>query len=214
METDKLIDRLAGDLRPASARQVPWRIAAVAALGGLVALALVVWWLGMRPDLMTAVHGKMFWMKAAYAAVLGLGGFLALERLARPGGVGRAGLWVAAAALLLLVGLGSLQLMAAPSEVRSALWMGQSWRRCPLYILALAAPILVATLLTVRGFAPTRLALAGGAAGLFAGGVAATAYGLHCPETALAFVATWYSLGVLLTAALGAALGPLVLRWR
>lgn len=214
MKTETLIETLAADLRPAPARQVSRRIAVVAVLGVIVAFTLVVWRLGLRADLMPAVHGPMFWIKAAYAGALGLGGFLALERLARPAGAGRVGLVLAGAVLLVLVGVGVVQLIVAPTEARKALWLGQSSQRCPVYILMLALPVLAAALLTVRRFAPTRLALAGGAAGLFAGGVAAAAYGLHCPETSVAFVATWYTLGVALSAGLGAALGPWVLRWR
>jgi hypothetical protein len=48
--------------------------------------------------------------------------------------------------------------------------------------------------------------------GLFAG-AAATIYGLHCPENTFTFVALWYSLGVLLVAALGGLLGRWALRW-
>jgi hypothetical protein len=44
--------------------------------------------------------------------------------------------------------------------------------------------------------------------------VAATIYGLHCPEHTMAFVAVWYSLGVAAVTALGAILGHWVLRWR
>ncbi|WP_395445953.1 NrsF family protein [Caulobacter sp. UC70_42] len=58
-----------------------------------------------------------------------------------------------------------------------------------------------------------RLTLAGLATGLFAGGVAATVYGLHCAENTFTFVALWYSLGVLSLAALGAAVGRWALRW-
>jgi hypothetical protein len=61
--------------------------------------------------------------------------------------------------------------------------------------------------------APTRLGLAGAAAGLFAGGVGATVYGLYCEETAAAFVVVWYSLGMLACAALGAVVGRRLLRW-
>ena len=57
-------------------------------------------------------------------------------------------------------------------------------------------------------------AAAGAATGLFAGGLAMAVYCLHCPETEPAFIATWYSLGAILTAALGAGLGPTLLRWR
>jgi hypothetical protein len=94
------------------------------------------------------------------------------------------------------------------------LLMGQSWRVCPRNILALSLPILAATLVVVRRLAPTRLVLAGAAAGLFSGGVAATVYGLHCPESTMPFVAVWYSLGISAPVVIGAVLGPWALRWR
>ena len=214
METEKLIDALSADLSPAPSGQVSRGLGRVAVLGGLAALALVIWWLGLRADLMDAMQGPMLWIKATYAALLGLGGYLALERLSRPTGSGRVGLLMAGAVLLVLVVAGGLQLLVTAPDARMEIWMGNSARKCPVYILFLALPVLAGTLLTLRRFAPTRLAMAGGAAGLFAGGVAATAYGLHCPETSVAFLATWYSLGVLLSTGLGAALGPWVLRWR
>jgi hypothetical protein len=39
------------------------------------------------------------------------------------------------------------------------------------------------------------------------------AYALYCPEMAAPFVAIWYLLGMLIPAAAGAVLGPLLLRW-
>jgi hypothetical protein len=65
----------------------------------------------------------------------------------------------------------------------------------------------------IRGLAPVRLRLAGAAAGLTAGGLAAAIYSLHCPESAAPFVAIWYTLGILLPAAVGAVAGPRLLRW-
>jgi hypothetical protein len=214
VETDRLIDSLAADLAPVSPRAVQGRIALVALVGGAAALAGVLAWLGLRADLATAVQGGAFWMKAGYAAALGVAGFLCAERLARPAASPRGGAVLGALAVALLVGLGLFQLLTAPSDTRLELWLGQSWRRCPFNILILSAPTLALAMVAIRRFAPTRLAVAGAAAGLFAGGVAALAYGLHCGETAPAFVATWYSLGIALSTALGAAVGPLALRWR
>lgn len=54
---------------------------------------------------------------------------------------------------------------------------------------------------------------AGAAAGLLTGAIAATAYGLHCPEATAAFVATWYTLGMAAAAGLGAVVGRFALRW-
>jgi hypothetical protein len=65
----------------------------------------------------------------------------------------------------------------------------------------------------MRRFAPTRPTLAGAAAGLLSGGLAATVYGLHCQETAIPFVAIFYTLGIVLSTAAGAIIGSRVLRW-
>jgi hypothetical protein len=80
-------------------------------------------------------------------------------------------------------------------------------------VLLLSLPILGGLLWALRRLAPTRLALAGGTAGLAAGAWAACLYCLHCPETSAVFVLTWYSLGIALATGLGALLGPRLLRW-
>ena len=67
-------------------------------------------------------------------------------------------------------------------------------------------------MLALRGLAPTRPRAAGVAAGPAAGAIAASAYALHCDESTLPFLATWYVLGVAVPATLGA-LGPRLLRW-
>jgi hypothetical protein len=65
----------------------------------------------------------------------------------------------------------------------------------------------------MKGLAPTRLALAGAAAGLLAGSAGALIYALHCPEMEAPFLAIWYLLGMLIPTAVGAAIGPRLLRW-
>lgn len=212
MRTDDLIDALARDAGPS--QTPPRRLAIVAGLGALAALMLVLSWLRMRHDLMHAMHGGMFWMKAAYTGVLGLAGYLAIERLARPGGSGRRGWIVGLVALAVFVIAGVWQALVSP-DIQEALRMlrGHSWNVCSRNILVLSLPMLALGLWAVRGMAPTRPTLAGFATGLFAGGVAATVYGLHCPEHTFTFVALWYSLGVLLTAVLGALMGRWALRW-
>lgn len=214
MKTEDLIDSLAADLTPVSPRAAAGRIAAAALIGGGVALLLVMLWLGLRPDWPQAVGRMMFWMKAGYALVLAGAGFWCAERLARPAGSARGGLILSLAALTIVAAIGMTRLMAVPADERMTEWLGGSWMRCPGNILALSIPTLALALLAMRRLAPTRLALAGAGAGLFAGGVAAAAYGLHCPETAPIFLATWYSLGVALSTAAGALVGPVALRWR
>ena len=76
-----------------------------------------------------------------------------------------------------------------------------------------ALPTLLATFWALRQLAPTRLTLAGAGAGLFAGGVGAFVYCFHCTESTAPFIAIWYTLGVVLTMAVGAVLGRYLLRW-
>ena len=70
-----------------------------------------------------------------------------------------------------------------------------------------------ALVFVVRQFAPTRLRATGAVIGLAAGAASATLYSLHCPEAGASFVLTWYSLGIAAATAIGAALGPRLLRW-
>ena len=213
MRTDDLIDALASDAGSPRAAP-PRRLAIVAGLGALAALLLVLNWLHTRHDLMPAMRGGMFWMKALYTALLGAGGYLAVERLSRPTGSGRKGWMVAGAVLAVFVIAGVIQATMSP-DVQRALHMlrGHSWHVCSRNILVLGLPMLAVGLWTLRGMAPTRPARAGFAMGLFSGGVAATVYGLHCPEHTFTFVALWYSLGVLSLAVLGALAGRWALRW-
>lgn len=90
---------------------------------------------------------------------------------------------------------------------------GATWRTCPFNIAALATPALLALLWALRGAAPTRPAWAGAVAGLLAGALAVLVYALHCPEMAAPFVAVWYVVGMAIPTALGALLGPRLLRW-
>jgi len=212
LKTDDLIEALSLDLEPMA--PVRPRLAAAAAGGGVVALVLLAIWLGFRPDLGHAPMTRMFWTKAIYTGLLGLAGFFCVDRLARPAGSPRRGLLLAGGVFAFLLLAGFAQFMNAAPADRMPMLMGASWRVCPRNIFTLSVPILAGVLFVVRSLAPTRLTLAGAACGLFAGGVAATIYGLHCPEHTMAFVAIWYSLGVALTAALGAILGPWALRWR
>lgn len=214
MKADPFIESLVEDLRPAPPRQASLRIVLALVGGAAAALALVMLWLRLRSDLDVAVASPNFWIKALYAGALAGAGAICVERLARPVASPRGGLLLGGVALVVLVALSSAQLAGVPPAHRMGLLLGRSWQSCPSNILILSVPTLALTLLTMRSLAPTRLRLAGAAAGLLAGGVAASAYALHCPETAPAFVVTWYSLGVLASMLTGLVVGPWALRWR
>jgi len=213
MQTDELIDLLAADAGPIAGHAPAQRLALGAGAGAVIVLLLVLGWLGLRPDLAKAAGGAFFWLKAAYTAGLGAAGFWAVERLGRPG-VSAAPAGAFGASILLLFVLAALAQgfgMSGPTRLIAV--EGVSWTVCTRNIAILAAPLLAITLLILRQLAPTRPTLAGFAAGAFSGGLAATLYGLHCPEATFVFVALWYTLGVAVSGMIGAVIGLWWLRW-
>jgi hypothetical protein len=214
VKTSDLIAALAAaDPRPVRQANPTAPVAAAAGIGVAAAVAVLALWLGFQ-SLAHAFSASWFWMKAGYSLALALAGFLLLVRAVRPGA--RLGLaWLVVGGLA----LGAIGMMAAHSSMRTpadrqmALWLGSTWRVCPGRILALAIPTYVAIALSVRRLAPTRLGLAGAAAGLIAGGLAAAVYGLYCLENTAPFTAAWYSAGIAACALIGGALGSRLLRW-
>lgn len=211
MKTDVLIDMLARGAGPAPQAVAARRLWPAAALGLLASAALAVALFGSVPAAMYST--PMPWIKLAYAAALALAAGWLTAGLSRP--VARLSAprlaLLAVAAAMALLGLGAV-LSAGPGR-QSGQLLGRTWLTCPSSILALSIPALVAALWAIRGLAPTRPRAAGFAAGLLAGAVGAFGYALACPEMSAAFVAVWYSLGIVLTGVLGAILGPWVLRW-
>lgn len=196
------------DLRPSSAEGLDRRLALGAGFAGLAAVVVVLLWLQTRPDLAAAVAGPTFWWKAAYTSLLAVSGAWLLTRLGRPGQSARAPMLLLTAVLLTAGVAAAGELFAAPPHERLLLLMGGSASVCPGYIFALAGIGAMAMVMAARRYAPIRPGLAGAAFGLMAGGIAATAYGLHCPEWSAAFVAVWYSLGIGLASLVGWTVGP------
>jgi len=213
MKTDDLVAALAVDLPPTGVARLRTGVGLVLIPSALLALVGVWLMLGFRPDLAAAVGGPTFWAKAAYTILAAGIGFWLLDRAGRPGAEVRGPLILVAIAGVTVVLAGAVSLMMTPEDARMAAIMGRSARVCPTNIASLsllAAPLI---LFAARRFAPLRPGLAGAATGLLAGGLAATVYGLHCPEHTAAFVAVWYTLGMAIPVAVGALLGRLVWRW-
>jgi len=213
MNTDALIRALAENVRPISRHTVGRRLALGIGLGGMLTLGLIFAWLGIRPDLGAAMHGSAFWIKWAYTISLAICALLLVSQLARPEPVRLRWMWLVAVPFLLLAAVGVAEMADVPSSDWLSMWLGRSWKKCPWLVLALSAPIFVGLLWSFRRLAPTRLRLAGAAAGLASGAWAATLYCLHCPEVSAIFVLTWYTLGIAMAAGVGALLGPRLLRW-
>lgn len=213
MNTDDLIASLSSNVPPVRRNAVGRRLTIGLALGALVSLFYVVVMMGVRPDIMVAMHGFPFWMKWGYTISLALAATIMTAQLARPDTRRLHWLWLMAIPVLLLASVGAMELIRTPQSEWLAMWLGHSWTVCPWRVLALAMPIFVGLLWSFRRLAPTRLRAAGAAAGLTAGAFAATVYCVHCPEVSAIFVLTWYSLGILLATSVGALIGPRLMRW-
>jgi hypothetical protein len=210
VRTEELIQTLAADARPAPPRPLAPRLLIAVAIASAAWLAFMIHYYGMPAQ--AAPHG-WFWMKNAYSVVLALAGLVAVTRLARPGGRMGWAIWLALAAVAVLAMMAMRETMRAAPGQLPALWLGSTWTVCAARIMFFSIPTFAASFWFLRRMAPTRPVLAGGAAGFFAGAVGAATYGLYCQESAAAFVVAWYTLGIAICAAIGAALGRWLLRW-
>ncbi len=216
MKTDELIAMLArGDATLAPARALPASAAAMVAMAAGLLVSIVLMQLTLRtlPQIGSAIAWPAFWVKVGFVAAMVAVAWHAASRLARPGARAAVLPALLAAPLVVVWLIGAVLLAEASPDQRASLFWGRTWRACPALIAMLSAPLLAAALWAMRRMAPTRLRLAGAAAGLAAGAGGALVYCLHCPEMSPVFIGSWYVLGMLVPTAAGAALGPKVLAW-
>jgi hypothetical protein len=212
-ETDDVIDSLVRDLKPVPRHALERRFALAILPALAVSLLLMLIVVGLRTDMAQALMLPVFWIKSAYNALLAIAAFAAVYRLSRPDGSEGRFFGIAAAIILALAVMAIIQLALSPAASYPVLVLGSSALHCPLLIFAFAMPILIANTWVLRGGAPSNLGITGFIAGIAAGASGAWVYSWFCTENGLPFVTLWYSLGILWTGAIGALLGPRLLRW-
>ncbi len=128
MMTDDLIAALASDVVATPRHAVGRKLGLGLAMGAVVAVAIMVLWLGVRADLMDAMRTGPFWMKFAYALSVAIPGFGLIDRLARPEGEG--GLFgpMILAPLAVMSALAIYQLAGAPEELRMKMMLGATYQ--------------------------------------------------------------------------------------
>jgi hypothetical protein len=211
VETDQLIRTLAADDH--RARPVGLVLALSLLAAAPVSLAIFFLGLGVRPDVMTAMHNPFFDLKFAVTLALAISAIVLSLHLARPEASLRGWAWLLLIPAGLLVGGIASEMMLPQRLPMITRLVGSNSRICMTAIPLMSLPLLAAALLGLRHGAPARPALAGALAGLLSAGLAATLYASHCTDDSPLFVATWYTIGTALITAIGALAGSRMLRY-
>lgn len=211
MRTDDLIRALAAD--QTSRPEPVARRFAIFSIAGLLAAACVFGFaLTPRPDLGAALGTLRVAFKFLIALTLASAAGLLAVRLTRPEAEGDFRPVLAPVLALLAFGIGA-ELVVSPPAAWRPLLIGSNAVACLALIPLFSLAPLGAVLMALRHGAPSRPGRAGAVAGLFAGGLGAALYAMHCTDDSPLFVAAWYGLAVAVVAALGSALGAKTLRW-
>jgi hypothetical protein len=212
METDQLIRTLTAD-NAHRARPVGFVLALALLAAAPVSVAMHFAGLGVRPDLMTAMHNPFFDLKFAVTLALAIPAIAISLHLSRPEASLQGWKWLLLIPVgLLVAGIASEMMMPQRLPMMTRL-VGNNSRLCMTAIPLMSLPLLMAALIGLRHGAPTRPAVAGATAGLLSAGLAATLYASHCTDDSPLFVATWYTIATALVAAVGALAGSRVLRF-
>jgi len=212
MDTDQLIRTLAAD-NAYRARPVGFVLALLLLAAAPVSLLMFFAELGVRPDVMTAVHNPFFDLKFAVTLALAAAAITVALHLSRPEASLRGFVWLfMVPAGLLIAGISGEMMMPQRLPMMTRM-IGSNSKVCMTAVPMMSLPLLAASLIGLRHGATTRPALEGAMAGLLSAGLAATIYASHCTDDSPLFVAAWYTLSAALVTVIGALVGSKVLKF-
>jgi len=212
MDTDQLIRTLAAD-NAYRARPVGFVLALLLLAAAPVSLLMFFAELGVRADVMTAVHNPFFDLKFAVTLALAAAAITVALHLSRPEASPRGFVWLfMVPAGLLIAGISGEMMMPQRLPMMTRM-VGSNSKVCMTAVPMMSLPLLAASLIGLRHGATTRPALEGAMAGLLSAGLAATIYASHCTDDSPLFVAAWYTLSAALVTVIGALVGSKVLKF-
>jgi hypothetical protein len=213
MKTDQLISLLSTNVDSIEAGRLGRTVAWALAIGGFIAFCTTAATVGFRPDLGSSSSLIFVALKLLFSLTfLGIGAGLLVKAI-RPGRDIKGSLRVIVAPFAIAILVAAALLAAGhPSSWMSLppkiMWAG------PLVCIPVFAVVPLGVLIwALRKGAPTNLRRTGTIAGLVAGATAASAYAFSCPVDSVPFIALWYGAAIALCAAVGAIVGPRLLRW-
>jgi len=213
MKTDQLIDMLSTNVEPVQQGRLRKTLVGALVVGGAAAFCFMLITVGLRTGVTDGVLPGYLTLKLLFTlSLIGVGAAL-LERLMRPGQDGRKLFVFLFLPFFIVVCAGVASLVFGQPMAWGRMMFGMHWATCLLCIPLFAVVPFAALIWALRKGAPTNLRQAGAIAGLVAGALGATAYAFHCPDDSVPFIAIWYGTLVVLCGAIGAVLGPRLLRW-
>lgn len=214
MKTDELIELLgAGGVEPVRGRPLRAALVIALAVGTAAAFCVMLAALGTPPLARSAEHWDATVLVTVFALALVATGSSFLLAAMRPATIARRTLEVIGLLMLLIPCAAIAALLEhGPAGVGAGIWGPQS-ATCLTCIPLFAIAPFAALVWVLRRAAPTSLRLTGAVAGVVSGALGAAACALHAPDGSLPLILVWYGAPIILTALVGAALGPRLLRW-
>jgi hypothetical protein len=211
VKTDDLINLLSED---AEVRMRLGRAMTLALLIGIaISVTLMVSTIGLRHDMRTAVETARVFFKICETLLLALLASHLVFEIGRPGvPLKTRGLALLLPAVLLVIAVAT-ELSVVPEQNWTTSLIGRNAAFCVFFIPVLSLAPLAGFLLALKSAAPGNPGLAGAAAGLAAGGIAAAIYAWHCPDDSPLFLASWYGLAIAIVTVAGLLIGRRLLRW-
>jgi len=211
VKTNDLINLLTED---AAVRTRLGHVLALAlGVGVVVSGAVLLTTIGIRHNMWSIFETSRVLFKIGFTVVLAVTACIVVFRIGRPGVSVKASVAALLLPLALLIVAVIAEMRVIPSDAWEANLIGNNAPFCLMFIPLLSLAPLVGFMLALRSGAPQRPSLAGGAAGLAAGGIAAALYAWHCPDDSPLFVATWYTIAIAAVTAIGSLIGRRYLRW-
>src|SRR5258708_9123414 len=152
------------------ARPVGFVVALAFLAAAPVSVAMFFAALGVRPDVMTAMHNPFFDLKFVVTLALAIPAIAISLHLSRPEASLQGWTWLLLIpAGLLVIGIGSEMMLPQRLPMMTRL-VGSNSRLCMTAIPLMSLPLLAAALIGLRHGAPTRSAVSGAIAGLLSAG--------------------------------------------
>lgn len=211
MKTDDLISLLAQDapVRMRLGRMMTYALV----IGMAVSIVIMLATIGVRHNIGEVIGTARVMFKIGLTSILAVIACSVVFRIGKPG-VGLKGLARALGIPLVLLVVGvAMELAVVPVDLWKTNMIGRYSAYCVFFIPLLSVAPLAGFLWVLNHGAPENPGVAGAAAGLAAGGVAAAIYAWHCPDDSPLFLASWYSLAISAVTAVGYFAGRRWLRW-